>query len=140
MARVKANVNRDKKITWKEIKRQKSLLIISFFVTVYGIIFYVVVLLGLIKYIKQEKCVCCDYFCVDFLCNSWKSFKHQCVSVRDFCIFYSVENKKYNPGNGCAFDLQSKHLFFARNCTNTDECVQGMMLVMKRIEIYVNTS
>lgn len=33
-------VKKDKKITWKEIKRQKTLLIISFFVVVYGVIFY----------------------------------------------------------------------------------------------------
>lgn len=39
MAKAKA-VNKDKKITWKEIKRQKTLLIISFFVVIYGIIFY----------------------------------------------------------------------------------------------------
>ena len=40
MARVKAKAKQDKKITWKEIKRQKSLLIIAFFVTIYGIVFY----------------------------------------------------------------------------------------------------
>lgn len=41
MAKSKAaTANRDKKITWKEIKRQKALLIISFFVVVYGFIFY----------------------------------------------------------------------------------------------------
>lgn len=39
MARTKA-LKKDRKITWKEIKRQKTLLIISFFVVVYGIIFY----------------------------------------------------------------------------------------------------
>ena len=33
-------VKKDKKITWKEIKRQKTLLIISFFVVVYGLVFY----------------------------------------------------------------------------------------------------
>lgn len=33
-------LKKDKKITWKEIKRQKTLLIISFFVVIYGIIFY----------------------------------------------------------------------------------------------------
>lgn len=37
----KANVvKRDKKITWKEVKRQKFLLIVSFFMVIYGIIFY----------------------------------------------------------------------------------------------------
>lgn len=40
MAQGTAKVKRNKKITLKELKRQKSLLIISFFVTVYGIIFY----------------------------------------------------------------------------------------------------
>lgn len=35
-----AKVKKSKKITLKELKRQKSLLIISFFVTIYGIIFY----------------------------------------------------------------------------------------------------
>ena len=44
MARVKAK--QDRKITWKEIKRQKSLLIVAFFVTVYGIIFYYLPLAG----------------------------------------------------------------------------------------------
>lgn len=40
MAQGAVKVKKDKKITWKEIKRQKTLLIISFFVTIYGIIFY----------------------------------------------------------------------------------------------------
>ena len=35
-----AKVKKDKKITWKEIKRQKFLLIVSFFMMIYGIIFY----------------------------------------------------------------------------------------------------
>lgn len=34
------SMKKDKKITWKEIKRQKTLLIISFFVVIYGFIFY----------------------------------------------------------------------------------------------------
>ena len=33
-------VKKDKKITWKEVKRQKFLLVVSFFMVVYGIIFY----------------------------------------------------------------------------------------------------
>ena len=38
MARAQvSNVKKDKRITWKEIKRQKTLLIISFFVVVYGL-------------------------------------------------------------------------------------------------------
>lgn len=41
MAQTKVStVKKDKKITWKEVKRQKTLLIISFFMTVYGIVFY----------------------------------------------------------------------------------------------------
>lgn len=41
MAQAKVlKVKKDKKITWKEIKRQKTLLIISFFVVVYGVVFY----------------------------------------------------------------------------------------------------
>ncbi len=35
-----STVKKDKKITWKEVKRQKTLLIISFFMVVYGLIFY----------------------------------------------------------------------------------------------------
>ena len=33
-------VKKDKKIIWKEVKRQKFLLVVSFFMVVYGIIFY----------------------------------------------------------------------------------------------------
>ena len=42
MARTATNTNtkKDKKITWKEVKRQKFLLIVSFFMVVYGVIFY----------------------------------------------------------------------------------------------------
>ena len=42
MARKAANteLKKDKKITWKEVKRQKFLLIVSFFMVVYGVIFY----------------------------------------------------------------------------------------------------
>ena len=35
-----AKIKKDKKITWKEIKRQKFLLIVSFFMVVYGVVFY----------------------------------------------------------------------------------------------------
>ena len=39
----KANVvKRDKKITWKEVKRQKFLLIVSFFMVVYGLTFFTI--------------------------------------------------------------------------------------------------
>ena len=40
MAQVEANVKKDKKYTWKEFKRQKFLMIVSFFMVVYGMIFY----------------------------------------------------------------------------------------------------
>ncbi len=47
MARAQVSkVKKDKRITWKEIKRQKTLLIISFFVVVYGFIFYYLPLTG----------------------------------------------------------------------------------------------
>lgn len=40
MAQEIAKVKKDKRITWKEIKRQKFLLVVSFFMVVYGIVFY----------------------------------------------------------------------------------------------------
>lgn len=40
MAQVEANVKKDKKYTWKEFKRQKFLMVVSFFMVVYGMIFY----------------------------------------------------------------------------------------------------
>lgn len=40
MAQEALQIKKDKKITWKEIKRQKFLLIVSFFIVVYGFIFY----------------------------------------------------------------------------------------------------
>ena len=40
MAKVAVNVKKDKKITWKEIKRQKFLIIVSIFMVIYGVIFY----------------------------------------------------------------------------------------------------
>ena len=56
MAKTKAaTANRDKKITWKEIKRQKALLIISFFVVVYGFIFYYWPLTGWIMAFQNYK-------------------------------------------------------------------------------------
>lgn len=55
MAQKAANVKRDKKITWKEIKRQKTLLIISFFVTIYGIVFYYWPLTGWIMAFQNYK-------------------------------------------------------------------------------------
>ncbi len=40
MAQDISNVKKDKRITWKEVKRQKFLLIVAFFMVVYGFIFY----------------------------------------------------------------------------------------------------
>ena len=39
MAQEVMSIKRDKRITWKEIKRQKFLLVVAFFMTVYGFIF-----------------------------------------------------------------------------------------------------
>lgn len=55
MAKAKANTKQKVKITWTEIKRQKSLLIIAFFVTVYGIIFYYWPLTGWIMAFQNYK-------------------------------------------------------------------------------------
>ena len=55
MAQGTAKVKKSKKITLKELKRQKSLLIISFFVTVYGIIFYYWPLTGWIMAFQNYK-------------------------------------------------------------------------------------
>ncbi len=46
---------KDKKITWKEVKRQKFLLIVSFFMVVYGFIFYYWPLTGWIMAFQQYK-------------------------------------------------------------------------------------
>lgn len=53
MAQVKAN--KDKKITLKEIKRQKFLLIVAFLVTVYGVVFYYLPLVGWITAFQNYK-------------------------------------------------------------------------------------
>lgn len=56
MARTQvSNVKKDKRITWKEIKRQKTLLIISFFVVVYGFIFYYLPLTGWVMAFQNYK-------------------------------------------------------------------------------------
>ncbi|MGN1144915.1 MAG: ABC transporter permease [Acetatifactor sp.] len=55
MAQGAVKAKKDRKITWKEIKRQKTLLIISFFVTVYGIIFYYWPLTGWIMAFQNYK-------------------------------------------------------------------------------------
>lgn len=54
MARVKDNT-KDKKITWKEIKRQKFLLIVSFIMVVYGVIFYYWPLTGWLMAFEKYK-------------------------------------------------------------------------------------
>lgn len=55
MAQDVANIKKDKRITWKEVKRQKFLLIVSFFVVVYGIVFYYWPLTGWIMAFQQYK-------------------------------------------------------------------------------------
>lgn len=54
MART-TTIKKDKKITWKEIRRQKTLLIISFFVVVYGVIFYYWPLTGWVMAFQNYK-------------------------------------------------------------------------------------
>lgn len=51
----RANIKADKKITWKEIKRQKFLLIVSFVLMVYGFIFYYWPLTGWIMAFQNYK-------------------------------------------------------------------------------------
>ena len=55
MAQDVANIKKDKRITWKEVKRQKFLLVVSFFVVLYGIIFYYWPLTGWIMAFQQYK-------------------------------------------------------------------------------------
>lgn len=55
MAQEVLRVKKDKKITWKEIKRQKFLLIVSFFMVVYGIVFYYWPLTGWIMAFQNYK-------------------------------------------------------------------------------------
>ena len=55
MAQEVLGVKKDKKITWKEIKRQKFLLIVSFFMVVYGVIFYYWPLTGWIMAFQNYK-------------------------------------------------------------------------------------
>ena len=50
-----AVVKKDKRITWKEIRRQKFLLIVSFFMVVYGLIFYYFPLVGWIMAFENYK-------------------------------------------------------------------------------------
>ena len=46
---------KDKRITWKEVKRQKFLLVVSFFMVVYGFIFYYYPLTGWLMAFQQYK-------------------------------------------------------------------------------------
>jgi len=46
---------KDKKITWKEVKRQKFLLVVSFFMVVYGFVFYYYPLTGWIMAFQNYK-------------------------------------------------------------------------------------
>ncbi len=55
MAQDVANMKKDKRITWKEVKRQKFLLVVSFFVVIYGVIFYYWPLTGWIMAFQQYK-------------------------------------------------------------------------------------
>ena len=55
MAQDVANIKKDKRITWKEVKRQKFLLIVSFFVVAYGIVFYYWPLTGWLMAFQQYK-------------------------------------------------------------------------------------
>jgi len=55
MAQDVANIKKDKRITWKEVKRQKFLLVVSFFVVVYGIVFYYWPLTGWVMAFQQYK-------------------------------------------------------------------------------------
>lgn len=50
-----AKLKKDKKITWKEIKRQKFLLIVSFFMVVYGVVFYYWPLTGWVMAFQNYK-------------------------------------------------------------------------------------
>ena len=55
MAQAKAVKVKRNKITWKEVKRQKSLLIIAFLVTVYGFVFYYWPLTGWVMAFQNYK-------------------------------------------------------------------------------------
>ncbi len=55
MAQEVATVKKDKKYTWKEIKRQKFLMVVSFFMVVYGLIFYYWPLTGWLMAFQQYK-------------------------------------------------------------------------------------
>ena len=50
-----SKVKKDRRITWKEVKRQKALLIISFFMVVYGVIFYYLPLTGWVMAFQNYK-------------------------------------------------------------------------------------
>lgn len=55
MAKTAVENKRDKKVTWKEVKRQKFLLIVSFIMVVYGVIFYYWPLTGWLMAFEKYK-------------------------------------------------------------------------------------
>lgn len=55
MAQNTENLKKDRKITWKEVKRQKFLMIVTFFMVVYGVIFYYWPLTGWIMAFQNYK-------------------------------------------------------------------------------------
>ena len=55
MAQDVANIKKDKRFTWKEAKRQKFLLIVAFFMVVYGFIFYYYPLTGWLMAFQKYK-------------------------------------------------------------------------------------
>ena len=55
MAQEVMSIKRDKRITWKEVKRQKFLLVVAFFMTVYGFIFYYWPLTGWVMAFQNYK-------------------------------------------------------------------------------------
>ena len=55
MAQEVTSVKKDKRITWKEVKRQKFLLIVAFFMVVYGFIFYYYPLSGWLMAFQNYK-------------------------------------------------------------------------------------
>ena len=55
MAQEATSIKKDKRITWKEVKRQKFLLIVAFFMVVYGFIFYYYPLSGWLMAFQNYK-------------------------------------------------------------------------------------
>lgn len=55
MAQNTENVKKDRKISWKEVKRQKFLMIVTFFMVAYGVVFYYWPLTGWIMAFQNYK-------------------------------------------------------------------------------------